>query len=149
MRRRGPSAGLSAEVAHEIEEERSLHDYASCGLSCLLYLPRSRALAKMPIEGVRATRDPNSHTSASSSTSSADHVQETTRNPESVAVTGATNYVRLAAVIQQTIGQLRGELPRAERRHIRPARVHFTGFVGINLLRRYCGLPDHPPAQLN
>ena len=50
--------------------------------------------------------------------------------PEFVTVEGPASQVTLAAIIQQTYRQARQELPSHQ--------IKFTGFVGVNLLRRYC-----------
>lgn len=63
--------------------------------------------------------------------------------PEFVTVEGPTSQVTLAAFIQQTYMWRWDDLPSDLRRTIRPNEIKFTGFVGINLLRRYCNRAGH------
>lgn len=63
--------------------------------------------------------------------------------PEFVTVEGPASQVTLAAFIQQTYTWRRENLPSDRRRMIRPNQIVFTGFVGINLLRRYRNRAGH------
>ena len=53
------------------------------------------------------------------------------------------SQVTLAAFIEQTYTWRRENLPLDVRRTITPNQIKFTGFVGINLLRRYCNRAGH------
>lgn len=64
--------------------------------------------------------------------------------PGYMTVAGPTSQAIAACCIQQTYELLRQNLPpELQRRDLPQDRIRFTSFVGINLLRAWCGLPAH------